>query len=59
MVLAVNMPPQAPTLGQALCSMPLKSSSESLPPQNEPTASKADTMVRSWPFHLPGLMVPA
>ncbi len=58
MVLAVYMPPQAPTLGQAFFSMPWKSSSLILPAANEPTASKADTMVRSLPFHLPGLMVP-
>src|SRR5262245_16928344 len=58
MVLAVYMPPQAPTLGQAFFSMPAKSSSLILPAANEPTASNADTMVRSLPFHLPGLMVP-
>jgi hypothetical protein len=52
------MPPQAPTLGQAFFSMPTKSSCESLPALKEPTASNADTMVRSWPFHFPGLMVP-
>jgi hypothetical protein len=59
MVLAVNMPPQAPTDGQAFFSMPTKSSSCMRPAENAPTASNAETMVRSCPFHLPGLMVPA
>ena len=59
MVLAVYMPPHAPTDGQAFFSMPTKSSSLILPAVNAPTASNADTMVRSWPFQLPGLMVPA
>ena len=58
MVFAVYMPPQAPTLGQAFFSMPWKSSSLILPALKEPTASNAETMVRSLPFHLPGLMVP-
>ncbi|MNC90846.1 hypothetical protein D3C83_69990 [compost metagenome] len=58
MVFAVYMPPQAPTEGQAFFSMPRKSSSLILPALKAPTASKADTMVRSTPFHLPGLMVP-
>src|SRR6266850_4455235 len=57
MVLAVYMPPQAPTLGQAFLSMPAKSSSLNLPAVYDPTASNADTMVRSLPFHFPGLMV--
>src|SRR6478752_9177868 len=58
MVLAVYMPPQAPTLGQAFFSMPVKSSALILPALKEPTASNAETMVRSLPFHLPGLIVP-
>ena len=58
-VFAVYMPPQAPTDGQAFFSMPTKSSSDILPAVNAPTASKADTMVRSCPFQRPGLMVPA
>src|SRR3954469_1919867 len=45
MVLAVYMPPQAPTLGQAFFSMPTKSSSLILPAAKDPTASNADTMV--------------
>jgi hypothetical protein len=58
MVLAVNMPPQAPTVGQAFFSIPMKSSREILPALKEPTASKALAMVRAWPFQLPGLMLP-
>ena len=58
-VLAVYMPPQAPTDGQAFFSKPTKSASFILPAAKEPTASNTDTMVRSWPFQLPGLMVPA
>ena len=58
MVLAVYMPPQAPTVGQAFLSIPSKSSWDSLPSAKAPTASKALAIVRSWPFHLPGLMVP-
>src|SRR5262252_5725412 len=58
-VFAVYMPPQAPTDGQAFFSTPTKSSSLILPAQYAPTASKALTMVRSLPFHLPGLIVPA
>ena len=58
-VLAVYIPPHAPTDGQALCSIPSKSSLDILPAANAPTASNADTIVRSWPFHLPGLIVPA
>ena len=52
------MPPQAPTEGQAFFSMPVKSSWLMRPALNAPTASNADTMVRSCPFHFPGLMVP-
>ena len=59
MVLAVYMPPQAPTLGQAFFSMPSKSSFDILPAVNAPTASNGLTMVSAWPFQLPGLMVPA
>ena len=56
---AVYMPPQAPTVGQAFFSMPSKSSFDILPAVNAPTASNGDTMVRSWPFQWPGLIVPA
>ena len=58
MVLAVYMPPHDPDDGQALRSMPSKSSFDMRPAVNSPTASNADTMVRSLPFQLPGLMVP-
>lgn len=58
MVLAVYMPPQEPDEGQALRSMPSKSSWLMRPAVNSPTASKLDTMVRSFPFQCPGLMVP-
>ena len=58
MVLAVYMPPQEPADGQALRSMPSKSSFDMRPAVNSPTASNAETMVRSLPFQLPGLMVP-
>src|SRR6476620_900731 len=58
MVLAVYMPPQEPDDGQALRSMPSTSSLDMRPAVNSPTASNADTMVRSLPFQLPGLIVP-
>ncbi len=57
-VLAVYMPPHEPEVGQALRSTPSKSSSLMRPAVNSPTASNDDTMVRSLPFQLPGLMVP-
>src|SRR5688572_8751283 len=56
-VLAVYMPPHAPTDGQAFFSMPMKSSSLILPAAYAPTASNAETTVRSLPFQRPGLMV--
>jgi hypothetical protein len=58
MVLAVYMPPHAPTLGHAFFSMPTKSSSFILPAENAPTASNGLTIVSVWPFHVPGLIVP-
>jgi hypothetical protein len=58
-VLAVYIPPHAPTLGHAFFSIPTKSSSLILPAAKVPTASNALTIVRSWPFHRPGLIVPA
>src|ERR1700745_125489 len=58
MVLAVYMPPQEPDEGQALRSMPSKSSFDMRPAGNSPTASKAEKIVRSFPFQGPGLMVP-
>jgi hypothetical protein len=58
MVLAVYWPPQAPTVGQALRSMPSKSSFDILPAVKAPTASNGLTMVSAWPFQKPGLIVP-
>ncbi len=58
MVLAVYMPPHEPDDGQAFFSTPSKSSWLMRPAVNSPTASNDDTMVRSLPFQLPGLMVP-
>src|ERR1035437_2269022 len=57
-VLAVYMPPHEPDDGQACLSIPSKSSCDMRPAVNSPTASKADTIVKSLPFQLPGLMVP-
>ena len=58
MVLAVYMPPQAPVPGSAQRSMHSKSSRLILPALSEPTASKTETICRSWPLWWPGLMVP-
>src|ERR1700731_695644 len=57
-VLALYIPPHEPLLGQALRSMPLKSASLMRPAVNSPTASNDETIVRSLPFQLPGLIVP-
>ena len=57
-VLAVYMPPQEPVPGIAWRSMPSKSSWLMRPCENSPTASNTDTMFRSCPFQLPGLIVP-
>ena len=58
MVLAVNIPPQAPAPGQAVFSISMSSSRGSLPATCWPRASKTLTMVRSRPAWCPGLMVP-
>src|SRR5262249_16352870 len=58
-VLAVYIPPHAPTVGHAFFSMPSKSSCDILPAMKAPTASNGLTIVRSRPFHFPGLIVPA
>ncbi len=50
MVLAVYMPPQEPVDGQALRSMPSKSSSLILPAMKAPTASKAETIGKALPL---------
>ena len=50
MVLAVYIPPQEPDPGQERFSISLKSTSLSRPAVNSPTASKAETIVRSLPL---------
>src|ERR1700760_4417473 len=57
-VFAVYMPPHEPDDGHAFLSTPSKSSCDMRPAVNSPTASNDDTMVRSVPFQLPGLIVP-
>jgi hypothetical protein len=62
MVLAVYMPPQEPSPGMAQLSTVSSSSSEYSPEACFPTASKTDTMSRSFCSPLmvaqPGKMVP-
>ena len=58
-VFAVYCPPQTPTPGHALHSMPSKSSRDILPALISPTDWNAETMSVSSPFHFPGLIVPA
>ena len=58
MVLAVYMPPQEPAPGQEWHSTFFSRASSILPAACWPTASKIETMVRSSPSSLPGLMVP-
>src|SRR6185436_6333735 len=58
MVLAVYIPPHAPTPGSALRSMHSKSSFDIFPAVNEPTDSNTETICRSLPLWCPGLMVP-
>ncbi len=50
MVLAVYMPPHEPEPGMQRRSISLKSVCDSRPAVNSPTASKAETMVRSLPL---------
>ncbi len=57
-VFAVYMPPHAPTPGSAFLSMHSKSSRDILPEENAPTDSNTETICRSSPWYLPGLMVP-
>ena len=59
MVLAVNIPPQAPAPGIAARSIASSSVRGSLPASNWPSASKTLTIVRSRPARQPGLIVPA
>ena len=53
-----DLPPQAPVPGSAQRSMQSKSSRLIVPAFSEPTASKTETICRSWPLWWPGLMVP-
>ncbi len=59
MVLAVNMPPQAPSPGQALRSIWPSSSSVMTPSAQAPTASKTLVMSSDVPLWLPGRIEPA
>ena len=59
MVLAVNMPAHDPSVGQALCSMRLSSSSLSASTAWAPTASKTEVMSRARSPARPGRMEPA
>ena len=58
-VLAVYMPPQAPSPGQIARSMRSTSSRVILPARQAPTASKASMIVTSWPSTWPGMIDPA
>ena len=58
MVLAVNMPAQLPSLGQAPRSMASSSASSIVPAAWAPTASNTDTMSVAWPLWLPGRIDP-
>ena len=57
-VLAVNMPAQLPSVGQALRSMASSSASSIVPAAWAPTASKTLTMSRALPLWLPGRIEP-
>ena len=59
MVLAVYMPPQAPSPGQIAFSMRVTSASVILPARQAPTASKASMIVTSLPSTWPGMVEPA
>ena len=59
MVLAVNMPPQAPSPGQMARSIRSTSARVIFPARQAPTASKASTIVTSWPSIRPGMIEPA
>ena len=59
MVLAVNMPAQAPSVGQALRSMASSVSWSMVPAARAPTASNTETMSRAWPLCWPGRIEPA
>ena len=57
-VLAVNMPAQLPSLGQAPRSMASSSASSIVPAAWAPTASNTDTMSVAWPLCEPGRIDP-
>ena len=57
-VLAVNMPAQLPSVGQALRSIASSSASVIAPVASAPTASNTDTMSRTWPLQFPGRIDP-
>ncbi len=59
MVLAVYMPPQAPSPGQIARSILSTCSRLILPARQAPTASKASMIVTSWPSTWPGMIEPA
>ena len=59
MVLAVNMPPQAPSPGHAVRSISPSSSSVMVPAAVAPTASNTDVMSVAVPLWLPGSVEPA
>ncbi len=59
MVLAVYMPPQAPSPGQIARSMRSTSARVILPARHAPTASKASMIVTSLPSTCPGMVEPA
>ena len=50
MVLAVNMPAQLPSLGQAPRSISTSSASSMVPAAWAPTASNTETMSVAWPL---------
>ena len=58
-VLAVYMPPQAPSPGQMARSIRSTSSRVILPARHAPTASKASMIVTSRPSTWPGMIEPA
>jgi hypothetical protein len=58
MVLAVNMPAQLPSVGQALRSMASSSAASIVPAAKAPTASNTDTMSRARPLCWPGMIDP-
>ena len=57
-VFAVNCPPQAPALGQALSSSFLNACADIFPEENFPTPSNTSTTVTSFPLNLPGNIEP-